>query len=280
MSDVLLTPNAPFPGPIRAVVLDWAGTTVDFGSRAPAGIFREVYLRRGVEVTEAEARGPMGMQKRDHIAAMARMPRVADAWQQVHGRPITEQDVDAMYASFIPLQIESVADYAGVIPGVVAALDSLRERGVAIGSTTGYSAAIMERVVPVAAAGGWSPACIITSDQVTAGRPAPWMLYRAAEALGVWPMAAVVAVDDTVAGIRAARAASCWAVGVSVSGNGVGLSEAEWHALPVSLQQTLRAHATTQLLEAGAHAVVDSVADLPAVIEDIDRLLARGVQSA
>ena len=62
--------------PIKAVLLDWAGTTVDYGSRAPTQVFVEIFRRRGVEITIAEARGPMGRAKHEHIAMVAALPRV------------------------------------------------------------------------------------------------------------------------------------------------------------------------------------------------------------
>src|SRR5262245_29285556 len=45
---------------LKAIIFDWAGTTVDHGSRAPVRVFVEILKRSGVAITEAEARGPMG----------------------------------------------------------------------------------------------------------------------------------------------------------------------------------------------------------------------------
>ena len=71
---------------IKAVILDWAGVTVDYGSCAPAQAFVEVFRRYGVEITTAEARGPMGRAKRDHIIEIASLARVSEVWNVVHGR--------------------------------------------------------------------------------------------------------------------------------------------------------------------------------------------------
>ena len=72
------------PG-VRAVILDWAGTTVDHGSRAPVAAIRRGFAAHGVTLTEEEARGPMGMAKRDHIASLLADPSVADRWMAVTG---------------------------------------------------------------------------------------------------------------------------------------------------------------------------------------------------
>ncbi len=45
---------------LKAVVFDWAGTVIDFGSFAPMGVFVEAFSRFGIEVSIAEAREPMG----------------------------------------------------------------------------------------------------------------------------------------------------------------------------------------------------------------------------
>ena len=56
-----------YHGPIRGIVLDWAGTTMDFGCLAPPAAFVESYRRHGVDITMEEARLPMGAHKRVHI---------------------------------------------------------------------------------------------------------------------------------------------------------------------------------------------------------------------
>ena len=58
----------------KAVVFDWAGTMIDFGSFAPMGVFVEAFKRFGLDATIAEARAPMGAPKRDHIKAMLMAP--------------------------------------------------------------------------------------------------------------------------------------------------------------------------------------------------------------
>ena len=62
---------------VHAVILDWAGTVVDHGSRAPMGAFVRAFAQFGVTVSIADARGPMGMAKWDHIRAVGHTPSVA-----------------------------------------------------------------------------------------------------------------------------------------------------------------------------------------------------------
>lgn len=261
---------------IGLVVFDWAGTMVDHGSRAPAAVFVQAFAEHGVSITTAQARGPMGMAKRDHIQSIAAESDIAAAWQTEHGRAFSEADIDAIYAAFLPLQMACLKDYCGVIEGVTETIEALRGRGVRIGSSTGYTAELMDVVMPEAAKQGLEVDAMRCASSVAVGRPAPWMVYENAQQLGVYPMGRVVKVDDTLTGIEAGRNAGCWTVGVSRTGNLLGLSESELAGLSADDRRSRIDDATQRLLEAGAHAVVESVADLLPVIDAFDVLLADG----
>jgi phosphonoacetaldehyde hydrolase len=260
-------------GPVRTVISDLAGTTVDFGSCAPAGAFVEIFRRHGVEVTVAEARGPMGIHKRDHIQAMLELPRIAQRWQQVKGHTWTEADLEQIYAEFVPLQLEVLPEYGDVIDGVVEAVDELHERGIVVAANTGYNREMLEIVLEKAQEGGFVPDAALCAFDVPKGRPAPWMIFRLMEMLNVYPPQAVVKIGDTIADIEAGLNAGVWTVGVTKTGNLVGLTKDELDALtPEELQEKVE-DATTKFAEAQAHYVIDSFAGLPAVITDIEKRL-------
>jgi len=254
---------------IKAVILDWAGVTVDYGSRAPAQVFVEVFHRHGIEISFAEARGPMGKAKRDHIVEIASLPRVRSLWQTIHGGEIEESDLQQMYDEFLPLQLETLARDTTVIPGVSAAVSELRQRGIQIGSTTGYTRQLMDVVVPLARAGGYSPDVVICADDVPSGRPAPWMNFLAAQKMNVFPFSSIVVVDDTKVGIEAGRNAGAITVGVSRTGNSLGLSEDEANSIPVAELGLRLQSIENEFRTAGAHYVIESVAQLPELISGI-----------
>ena len=259
---------------IKAVILDWAGTVLDHGSRAPMGAFVEAFRRFGVEISIAEARGPMGMAKADHIRLVGRA--VNAAWRARHGRDFDEADVQAIFAVFEPLNVAAVEAHAALIPGAREALDWCMARGIRIGSTTGYTRPIMQRLAPLAAAQGFAPEAMVCAGDLAAGRPAPLQMWKAMAEMGIWPAHTVLKLDDTPPGIGEGRAAGCWAVGVALSGNIAGLSEAELAALSGSEKVALRAYAAAELTAAGAHLVIDSIADLPAAVARIEARLAQG----
>jgi phosphonoacetaldehyde hydrolase len=261
---------------LKAVVLDWAGTVVDFGSRAPMGVFVKAYAQFGVEITVAEARGPMGRAKRDHIAALMALPRIRDAWAAKHGHPPGESDIDRVYDVFVPMNVAVAADFADMIPGASNTVLELRRRGLRIGSTTGYTREIMAKVLPRAAAAGYEPDSLVCAGDLAEGRPSPLMMYRTMADLGVYPPSAVVKVDDTAPGIEEGRAAGTWTVGVTASGNEVGLSLEEWQALTPADRRARVERAGDVLRTAGADYLVETVGELLPVIDDIERRMALG----
>lgn len=254
----------------KAVVFDWAGTTIDFGSFAPMGVFVKAFAQFGVQVSIAEARAPMGAPKWDHIRSMLTAPRVAAEWTRVHGAAPADADVDAIYKVFVPMNEDVVADYATLVPGAAEAVAALRARGLKIGSTTGYIRSIMQRVLPVAAAQGYAPDNLVCADDLPEGRPGPLGMYQCFIDLRAYPPAAVIKVDDTEPGIAEGVAAGCVTVGVALSGNHVGMTPDELAALPAGRVDDLRASAGTMLRAAGADHVIDTVADLPALVARLE----------
>lgn len=263
------------PGPrLRAAVLDWAGTVVDFGCHAPVAAVMAAFASHGVTITEAQARAPMGLAKWQHLRAIADQPSVAAAWTARFGGAATDAEIDALYNRFLPLQTAIVSQHAQLIPGVTEAVAAMRARGMKIGTTTGYPRAVIDAVASRAAAQGYVPDCIIAAGETVQGRPSPFPVWQALERLGVYPAHAAVKIGDTVADIEEGRNGGLWTVGVALSGNEAGMSLAAWQALAASEKARLRQAAVARLTQAGAHYVIDTIADIVPVLDDIERHMA------
>jgi phosphonoacetaldehyde hydrolase len=261
---------------IRLVVFDWAGTTVDYGCFAPVAAFMKTFAHHGVEITEDEARGPMGLHKKDHIRALLEMPAVSSRWRVAHGKPADEHDVERLYRHFIPLQLEVIGQHSRLVPGLLDCAQQLRARGLAIGATTGYFREAAERVYSEAQAQGYRPDCCVCAEEVPQGRPAPWMIFQIMQAQNVYPPSAVVKVGDTVPDIEEGRNAGAWSVGVTRTSNEVGCREEQFAALSPLARQSKLAAARSKLESAGAHAVIESLSDLPALVASLQARLERG----
>jgi phosphonoacetaldehyde hydrolase len=251
---------------IRLVVFDWAGTLLDFGCRAPLSAFVDAFAAAGLPITEEVARLPMGAHKRDHAAEILHFPEVtARVRADLHREP-DDQLVDEIYRDFTRRLLLALPQHAAPIPGAIETLAALRAKDIRIGSTTGYTRAMMNVLEPLAHAAGLQPDALICADEVPQARPAPWACFRLAERFGVYPMAHCAKVGDTPADIAEGLNAGMLTIGISETGNEVGLSAEELAALSDGEKQSRIAAAETRLRQAGAHQVLRSVAELPAIL--------------
>jgi phosphonoacetaldehyde hydrolase len=250
------------------VILDWAGTMVDFGCRAPVTALLEAFNRHGVRLTEQQVRRDMGKAKADHVSALLNDPQVASAWRTANGGNPTTQDRDTLISELGPLMREQAAQSATLIDGARAAVDTLRSVGLKIASSTGYTREMMQPVLERAAAQGYKPDHVVCSGETPQGRPSPLMIYKACVDLAVWPLSRVIKVDDSEAGVAEGRAAGCLTVGVTASGNGVGLTAAALASLPADERESRIASAAQALQAAGADIVINSVASLVPALEE------------
>ena len=226
---------------LEAVIMDWAGTTVDFGSTAPIRGFQALFESKGIEITEAETREPMGCEKRQHIEQLLQMPRIKQAWMDKYGQLANKGDVDELYRLFVPMQIAAISQSSELIPGLLLLLDWAELNNIKIGANTGYSKAMVVGLLDSAANQGYQPQSNVCATEVTKGRPYPYMCMTNAMQMGVMKLASCVKIDDTVPGIEEGRNAGMWTIAVTVSGNEVGLSLSQWQQLDQSAQQKLRA---------------------------------------
>ncbi|MBV8207110.1 MAG: phosphonoacetaldehyde hydrolase [Acidobacteria bacterium] len=263
-------------GRLKAVILDWAGTTVDYGSLAPVRVLQKIFGDRGIQINEQDARRDMGLLKKDHIRALLGMPRIAAEWERQFARRPGEDDVESLFADFIPQQMASQVECSTVIPGVVEAVDRLRRRGLRIGSTTGYTRALMDTLAPLAGSQGYAPDCLVCPDDVGAGRPSPLMMYENAVRMKLWPLEAFVKVGDTLSDIEEGRNARAWAVGVAQTGNMIGLTEKQWDAMSQEEQAARLEEARAKMLAAGAHYVIDTLAGIDPVLDEFEARLQAG----
>jgi len=221
----------PYRGRLKAVILDWAGTTVDHGSLAPVRVLQKIFSDRGIKISEEEARRDMGVLKKDHIRALLRVPRITAEWKQRYQQTPGEKEVEALFGDFIPQQMACLVECSNLISGVTDTVLRLRARGLTLGSTTGYSRPLMESVVKI---------------------------------------------GDTISDIEEGLNAGTWSVGVARTGNMIGLTEEQWQALPLGEQKDRLQVAHQQLLNAGAHWVIDTLAEIHPILDQIEARLQAG----
>jgi len=261
---------------VKAVIFDWAGTTVDYGSRAPMGAFVKLFESEGIEMTIAQARIPMGISKWEHINFLLNLPEVQSQWLNIHKISHTDADVDRLLDIFVPMNKISILECGQLIPGVATLAKALRERDIKIGSTTGYTRELLDLLLPIAKKQGYEVDVFSYSGDTPLGRPSAQMMIKCARQLGLDNPLSFIKVDDTQPGIEEGKSFGCWTVGVAVSGNTLGLSLEELEALPVVEADRLKNVARMNMQEMKPDFVIDSVADLLPIIDEINERISRG----
>ena len=267
-----------YKGKVQAVILDWSGTTADAYVVAPAVVFVEVFKRQKVEISMLEARGPMGLRKDLHIKALTEVDEIKERWKKIHGKYPDQSDVDRMFADFVPLQLDCLRKYTTLLPGVAEVTQRLQKQGIKIGSTTGFIRSMVDILEEDAAKQGYKPDASVAGDEVTNGaRPSPHMVYKNLDMLNITPIQSVVKVDDTASGVGEAVNAGCWGIGVTRYSNYMDVDTPEDGEKLSEVEIKKRVAKTKDILEkAGAHYILESIADIEPVIEDINKRLARG----
>jgi phosphonoacetaldehyde hydrolase len=196
--------------------------------------------------------------------------RLRAAFKERFGRDWTQEDADLLYREFEPALLKVLPDHCDALPGAVKAAAELRGMGVKIGSTTGYTAAMMEIVAREAEKNGYRPDALVTPDEAGGvGRPYPYMLFRNLEKLGEMDVRRVLKLGDTVADIEEGRNAGCVSVGAIRGSSVLGLTRAECDVLTDKERKTLYEKARAEFFAAGADHVIDSIEALPELIETL-----------
>jgi phosphonoacetaldehyde hydrolase len=254
----------------EGVIFDWAGTIVDFGSLAPMGAFVKLFERHGVPVSIEQARIPMGLPKLEHIRVLGRMDGIAQAWRQSHaGKELTDADSLALLEEFEPMSAASAFERRAFVPGFMHTYQWLSEHAIRVATTTGYTRRIMSPLIEFAASQGFSPDLVICCDDVQVSRPDPMGVVACCKAMKLAPGSTVLKVDDTAPGIAEGLNAGCTTVGVAASGNALGWALERWNSADDVEKKTALKKAKQSLLDAGAHFVIESVAQLPQLIQEL-----------
>jgi len=258
---------------IKAVIFDWAGTTVDFGCVAPVVAIKKIFQEQEIDITKEEIREPMGLKKIDHIRVLLEKDRIKKAWQDKFGNIPGEKEVNKLYEKLEPMIVNTVENYSDPVPELLETVDKLKNMNIKIGATTGYTAPIMNVLQPIAKEKGYAPDSAVNSSEVVQGRPAPWMCFKNAMELNVFPMHNIIKVGDTVADIKEGIMAGMWTVGVTHTGNEIGYSYEEYKNTPQDDIDAKNKKATRKLLDAGADFVIEGIWEFMPVIEEINTKL-------
>lgn len=220
---------------IKLVAFDVAGTTVEEHAAVYTALEDAVVAAGGSPGT-SDIQTWMGAGKREAITGLF---RASEGF---------EPDTAVVDATFDDFRARLDASYRAVpptpMPGVVETFEALHAAGIKVALTTGFDRDVVDRLLAVLGWGNPLLDAVVCIDDVAAGRPAPYMIFRAMEATGVHSVGDVLVVGDTVRDLEAGMNAGAGQVVGALTGD-----------VPVDV------------LSASPHThIVDSVADIPALL--------------
>lgn len=258
---------------IKLVVFDWAGTTIDYGCVAPLAVFEKIFENKNIQLTREEILKPMGMGKRDHIETLLSTQEATRQWRKQYQRDWTQEDVDKMFAQFNKELLSVLENFCTPIDGVLETIASLREKGVFIGSTTGYTREMMDIVEKCAKEQGYAPDYTVTSEMTGYGRPYPYMLFENMRHFEVYPPCCVVKVGDTASDMKEGKNAGAWSIGIVEGSSAANMTPELAITLSEEEKELHFTKAEDILRNAGADYVVRTIRELPKVIKEINKRL-------
>lgn len=256
---------------IEAIVLDWAGTTVDYGSRAPIIAFKNAFAHFGIDLSEETIRQDVGLDKLTHVRQILQIPEIANSWETRQPTiPLTKATAE-IYAQF-QIEINKVlVETAQLKPGMTDLIKFANTHHIRLATTTGYTQVMLNQILPLAAQQGYTPTYNITSEQTNhVGRPKPDMVALAMQKMHISDPSHVIKVGDTVNDILEGKNAGTISIGVVDGGNLIGLPKQAFDQLNIEQRDHYRAKAAAILKEAGADEIINNIADLIPLIESID----------
>jgi len=194
---------------IELAVFDMAGTTVDDHGQVYVAL-QEAVEETGAPVAPADLQQWMGA---DKVAAIT-------ALMSLGGQEPTPVTVAAAFRRFREILAARYAALPPVaLPGAREAIAELRSRGIKVALTTGFDDDVAYPLLDslgwvVGSGAGATVDAVVTTSEVAAGRPAPFMIHRAMEKAGVHDVRNVLAAGDTAVDVQAGRNAGVISVGV------------------------------------------------------------------
>ncbi len=263
---------------IKAVIIDWAGTSIDYGSYAPVAAFIDAFSQFGIEIYSNEVRLFMGFDKKEHTKKILNLDRITELWFDRFKRKPNKDDADKIFDTLSSSLKKVIVDYSVPIDGSVDFVEKMKSLNIKVGSTTGYVRDMMNDIVNISENKGLRLDCIVTPSEVPNGRPYPWMCYLNAIIMQVYPMANMVKIGDTVADIQEGINAGMWTVGITQSGNEVGLTNQEINNLNKDELNTLLKKAEQNLTNAGAHVIIKGIWEAEIALEEINNKISAGLK--
>lgn len=272
---------------IKGLILDNSGTFVDPFVIAPAMAFVKVFKKFGIDISMEESRIPMGIKKDLHIKKLLEIPSIQNKWINNYYREPNDEDITNIYREYIPIQKKILPEYCNLLPKVVETVNMIKQKGIKIGSTTGFSREMLDCILENI------KTTELTFDSTVAGddldnsnihigsRPYPFMIYKNMEKLNISDINTIVKVDDTITGIQEGLNAGCWTIGITDYSSYMNIDSLnQWKNMSTLEKYNKKKYVRDKFKkESNAHYIINEFDELIPVLEDINLRLNLGESS-
>ena len=259
---------------IRACIFDLGGTIVDRYSLTPFLSLKKVFQKYNIYVTNKLIFKDMGKEKKDHLIHILSDQSVIHQWINNFHRVPLKKDIDSLFNDFNKVQTKYSEEIVDVLPETQDCIDYLQFNYIQTGVTTGFNQENMNIIRDkLERRSIYLDSYVSSTCLDKPSRPYPFMIQKNMENLQVKDPKEVIKVDDTVVGIHEGMRAKCWTVGVarwSINMNLQSIDDA--YGLSIHDVQDKLKYSRTVLGEAGADFVIDTLDDLPRVVEKINSM--------
>jgi 2-aminoethylphosphonate--pyruvate transaminase/phosphonoacetaldehyde hydrolase len=256
---------------IRGIVLDLAGTAVDYGSLTPVEAFKKTFADFAIPVSTQLIRKYTGMEKIAQTKAILADPQESKLWHQVYPQLTENEMFKKIYDSLEVNIIQILKKNSELLPGMQVLIKYTNENQIMLATTTGYSDRMIQSVAGNFKQQGFDPLYNITGDQTNhVTRPQPDMLQLAMKKMKIEDPTQVIKVGDTVNDIREAQNAGTISVATVEGGNLIGLSKDDFYHLSLDQQAQKIAEAKQILAAAKPDYIIDNLFALKPIIENLN----------
>ncbi len=252
---------------IEAVIFDWAGTLIDFGSLATIEAMKKVFLKRGVNISKNIIKVNMGIKKSKHVQKLLDKPVVKRQWIKIFKRNYNGKDVVKISNELDQQLLKEVKKHFNIIPNAKKIFKILKKNKIKIATTTGYSTEIFKVIKRKAKKNGLTTDNDVCVDQVKKGRPNPDMCLKNLKKLKINNYNNCIKIDDSLAGITEGKKSNMITVGLSMTGIQLGLKYRDYLKLTKVMRKYHSKKISKDFFSVGSDYVVNDLFDFQKVLE-------------
>ena len=255
---------------IKACIFDLGGTIVDRYSLTSLLSLKKLFINRGITLNNNLLLKGVGMNNQEHILNILNDKTILNKWLKRYNDYPDEYDVKVLLNELKREQCSYSENIIDILPETRECIDYLGFNYIKTGCTAGFDKENMNVIQNKLERNDIYLDSYVSSE---GNKPNKFMIQENMKRLGISNPKEVIKIDDSTVGIEEGKNAGCITVAVarwSIHMNIMRISDAyEFDETYPDIQDKLK-HSRNVLRESGADYVIDTLDELPRVIESIN----------